>query len=203
MAKRPEYDWEQIKSEYITGRISLRGLHEKYGVSQRLINERSRKEQWRAQREKYRDRVVRKVVTKTVTKQANELMKEIDAVDKISDILAKTLADTQQFNRHIIQTREKNGKHEEWDAEERVFDKVDTKALKEAAQTLRLVEQMKRSMQSIRTMQEEQAMDIAERRIRLEEQRLELDQKRQNMGADTSEHGIVILAPVLEEDDDE
>lgn len=202
MAKRPEYDWEQIKSEYITGRISLRGLHDKYGVSQRLINERSRKERWKVQRDKYRDRVVSKVLAKVATKQVNELIKEIDTADKISDVLAKALADTQQFNRHIVQTRKKNGKNEVWDAEERVFDKVDTKALKDAAQTLRLVEQMKRSMQSIRTMQEEQAMDIAERRIRLEEQRLELDQKRQNMGADTTEHGVVILAPVLEETDE-
>ena len=35
---RPTYDWDKIRTEYITSDLSLKDISEKYGGQQRLVN---------------------------------------------------------------------------------------------------------------------------------------------------------------------
>lgn len=48
-------DWQSIKTEYITGDISYRGLGEKYGVRAAAIGDRAWKEGWGQMRAQYRN----------------------------------------------------------------------------------------------------------------------------------------------------
>lgn len=64
-------DWRKIKTEYITGDVSLRALAEKSGVSFSQLGKRAAAEKWKEQREKQRNK------TETKAKQK--------AVEKISD----------------------------------------------------------------------------------------------------------------------
>lgn len=64
-------DWRKIKTEYITGDVSLRALAEKSDVSFSQLGKRAAAEKWKEQREKQRNK------TETKAKQK--------AAEKISD----------------------------------------------------------------------------------------------------------------------
>ena len=108
------------------------------------------------------------------------LARELSVADKITGVLEKALKDANQFNRHIIQTREKIGKNEKWGVEEKIFDKVDMQSLKQAADTLQAVEKMKRSMLNILTESERTQLEIARERLELEKRKVEVADKTDN-----------------------
>lgn len=103
-------------------------------------------------------------------------------MSKISAVLDKALEDALQYQRYIVQRKEKydvpveiDGKlivERQWN-ETQVMDKIDTKALKETAETLKLVEQMKRSMQGILSLEQQRSLQLQEQRLQLEKRRVD------------------------------
>ena len=174
---RPTYDWDKIRTEYITSDLSLKDISEKYGVQQRLVNTKSAEQGWVDQRKKYNAKVVEKAVNKVATKRANQLAKEFTIADNISNVLKKALDDAEQFNRYIIDTTTRVDGTEIRTSEEKTFEKVDMRALKDAAAALRLVEEMKRSMAGILRVEEINRNRREEKRLRLEEEKLQLQKE--------------------------
>ena len=174
---RPTYDWDKIRTEYITSDLSLKDISEKYGVQQRLVNTKSAEQGWVDQRKKYNANVVEKAVNKVATKRANQLAKELAIADNISNVLKKALDDAEQFNRYIIDTTTRVDGTEIRTSEEKTFEKVDMRALKDAAAALRLVEEMKRSMAGILRVEEINRNRREEKRLRLEEEKLQLQKE--------------------------
>ena len=174
---RPTYDWDKIRTEYITSDLSLKDISEKYGVQQRLVNTKSAEQGWVDQREKYNAKVVEKAVNKVATKRANQLAKELAIADNISNVLKKALDDAEQFNRYIIDTTTRVDGTEIRTSEEKTFEKVDMRALKDAAAALRLVEEMKRSMAGILRVEEINRNRREEKRLKLEEEKLQLQKE--------------------------
>ena len=174
---RPTYDWDKIRTEYITTDLSLKDISEKYGVQQRLVNTKSAEQGWVEQRKKYNAKVVEKAVNKVATKRANQLAKELTIADNISNVLKKALDDAEQFNRYIIDTTTRVDGTEIRTSEEKTFEKVDMRALKDAAAALRLVEEMKRSMAGILRVEEINRNRREEKRLRLEEEKLQLQKE--------------------------
>lgn len=174
---RPTYDWDKIRTEYITSDLSLKDISEKYGVQQRLVNTKSAEQGWVDQRKKYNAKVVEKAVNKVATKRANQLAKELAIADNISNVLKKALDDAEQFNRYIIDTTTRVDGTEIRTSEEKTFEKVDMRALKDAAAALRLVEEMKRSMSGILRVEEINRNRREEKRLRLEEEKLQLQKE--------------------------
>lgn len=169
-----QFDWAAMQTEYITGEISQRKLAEKYGISLATLSRIARKEKWAEKKKRYAVEVVEKAVRKHANKKANELAKELAAADKISDVIVQSLNDPEQFQRWIVNEGLGDGASE---TSEKVFDKVDMRALKDAAATLKIIENMKRSISGLLTIQERQAMDIAERRMQLDEKKADADTK--------------------------
>lgn len=167
-----QFDWNAIRAEYITGQISQRDLCTKYGVSYSKLGEIARKEKWTEQKRKYEEKVFEKAIQKQCNREANRLAKELAVADKISDVLVKAFEDEQQFNRYVVTEGLGMGQSE---TSEKIFDKVDTRALREAAATLKMVEQLKRSIEGLLTLQERNALNIAERRMALDEKRADAD----------------------------
>ncbi|MFQ9811228.1 MAG: hypothetical protein ACLRYB_18270 [Segatella copri] len=202
---RQGYDWGKLKTRIHNDRYQPEKLAKKHGIRYPTVCERSSKEGWVAARKKHIQKTCAKACAKISAKQANELAKELKAVNKLSAVIAKMLDDDEQFNRHIIQTRYKDGDREIWNAEEKVFEKMDTGAIKDAAQTLKLIEGMKRSMENILTMEQKNKIENDNRKLAIEEERLELETQRNNQGTagDNEQYGVVMLAPILEEDDDD
>ena len=174
---RPTYDWDKIRTEYITTDLSLKDISEKYGVQQRLVNTKSAEQGWVDQRKKYNAKVVEKAVNKVATKRANQLAKELTIADNISNVLKKALEDAEQFNRYIIDTTTRVDGTEIRTSEEKTFEKVDMRALKDAAAALRLVEEMKRSMAGILRVEEINRNRREEKKLRLEEEKLQLQKE--------------------------
>lgn len=133
-------NWEKLKAEYVTGDISQRKLAEKYGVSASTLANHAKKEEWYENKKKSRSKVVEKAVQKAETKQANVIAKEIILLDKIEQHLDRAISDVDQFNRHIIQEGIGRG---ETMTEERIYQKMDLKAMKDAMQILTMIDKMK------------------------------------------------------------
>lgn len=167
-----QFDWVKIKTEYITGNIGQKALAKKYGVSANILQKRARTEKWVEEKKKFAVKVVEKAVQKEVNRASAELAKELRAADMASDVILKALEDSKQFNRWIVT----EGGDGYTITDEKVFEKVDMRSMKDAVATLKMIEQLKRSVQGILTVQEEHQRDIALRKIALEEKKAEAEE---------------------------
>lgn len=70
------------------------------------------------------------------------LKKELRAAELLSDALVAALRDKDQFRRYIVTDKRGN----EAVTEERLFDKVDIKAIGETVRTIKALEELKRSV---------------------------------------------------------
>ena len=169
MARR-KIDWDAIKTEYVTGDLSIKALQKKHSLSRGDICKHSKEEEWVKAREKYRARAVTKAVTKSCKKRADELAGVLDASYKIRDRIMGAVDDPQQFNRYVVTEGRKGG---EFHTEEVILDKVDTKAIREMTQALKAVEGLIRSLNNIPTEAELQRLQIERERFELEKEKWE------------------------------
>lgn len=193
------YDWNKIKADYVADpNSSIRKIAAKYGVSRGIVEQHSKADNWLATKQKHQKKVLDKAMAKVVTKQANALAKELESVEKLSDILSKALLDEQQFNRYIVNETVSDQESSMSTSNEKIFEALDTRRLREAASTLKLIEEMKRSMLNIQKMSEVNRELREQRRLEMEEERLKMEQQKMNLGTgDEDGHGILILPEVL------
>lgn len=200
-----DVNWEKIKVEYITTDISLRKLAKKYDIPYSNISRRSANEEWVEQRHRYKAKVTSKTVEKSANREANRLARLMDTTSKAIDVAVKAFGDADQFNRYIVERREKyafptTGEDEEdpnliaektW-SEEQVYAKIDTKALKDMTAVLKDLTALMRDFYNMPTPAQAEAQRIAA-------ERLELD-KRKAEAADSNTDGIEITFNAGEED---
>ena len=115
--------WGRIREEYIQSDLSLRKLSEKYGVSKQQLERRSAREGWPALRERSR--------ASGGAPAGNTARHLEETVEKMLKLLQQDFEDQQQFHRYLVKTK---GAEE---LEERIFRKLDTKALKEVTAALK------------------------------------------------------------------
>lgn len=185
--KQRKIDWDAIKTEYVTTDISLRGLQEKYKIYRGDIDKHSKNDGWVKARKEYRAKAVAKAVSKSCNKRANELSGVLDAAFNIRDTIISAAKDPVQFNRYLVQY----GSGKDFDTEERVYDKLDTKAIKEMTQALKNIEDLIRSIGNNPTEAEAQ-------RLRIEREKWEREKAAANK-TESNDHLGVILIPEIEE----
>lgn len=194
MAQR-RIDWDAIKTEYVTTDISQRGLIKKYKLVPQDLAKHSKNEGWVKLRKEYREKTTAKTIAKISCKESSKRAKELESLlastSKLISKIEKTMDDPDQFNRYVVQY----GHDKEFDTEERVYMKADTRAMKDLAQTIKSLEGSIRSLNNINTLAEEQ-------RLRIERERWELEQKKfereQTLGKSDDKHLGVILIPEIE-----
>lgn len=191
---RQNYDWMAIKHDYVTSpEMTLRKIADKYGISRDCVYRKSKADNWFATRKKHQAKVGAKAIAKTANKQANELAKEMELLSKMKDAVTDTLSDPAQFHRHI-QVDAVTG-----DIEDRVLDKVDTRAMKDIMQTLKMIEEMSRSLYNIQKAETIQKHQLDAERLQLEKDKFEFEkQKAEANKPDTS--GAVIRVEGFEDD---
>jgi hypothetical protein len=136
---RRKIDWDAIKTEYVTGDISIRELEKKYKLEHNNLAKHSKNEGWVKARKDYRTRATTKAVTKSCDKRANELSKVLDSSMLIRDRIYEAMNDPQQFNRYLVTRGRKGG---EFETVEEVHEKVDTKAIREMTHALKELENL-------------------------------------------------------------
>lgn len=184
-------DWEKIKTEYITGNISQRKLAGKYGVSVNVLERRAQNEKWTAEREKYRRKTAEKAVQKISEKQAEKIKDQLMTAAMMATTIDDAVNDPEQFKRYIVTEGLGEGFTK---TEEKIFDRIDFRALKDAAAALQTVVKIQKEILAM-----DRIVDQKER------ERLEIERSKSSVITDDDENatGVVMLAPVLEEEDDE
>lgn len=86
-------DWDKIKTEYISGGITLRELAEKNHISQSTIRQKAAKEKWKEEKNNVRTTVEQKVQKRVVEKRSKDLMKGIDVIKYTADVLSDAMRD--------------------------------------------------------------------------------------------------------------
>ena len=183
-----DVNWEEIKVEYITTDISLRKLAKKYDIPQSNINRRCSNEKWVEQREQYKSKVTAKTVEKSANREASRLTRLMDTTSKAIDVTVKAFGDPEQFNRYIVEKREKYGfpvptgdgdagdtsllSERTW-SEEQVFCKIDTKALKDMTAVLKDLTALMRDFYNLPTPAQSEAQRIAKERLELEKRKVD------------------------------
>lgn len=200
-----DIDWKQIKTEYITGKMSYRKLSEKYNVPESTLSRRGKEEKWVLKRRQHCDKVVAKSTDKIARKEAARLAKLRTAADAMAEVINGIFVDEQQFHRHIVQRKEKGIKTDETlgvykyemeEAEEKIFPKYDTKAIRELTAAMKDLTAILRDLYGVPNMQQVDAMRIAQAR-------LELDQQKNTMDMDREDTGIVYMPSVLPDDEND
>lgn len=107
--------WEQLRREYIHSQLSYRELAEKYGLPWGQVARTGAREGWMEKRRQAAQ------PTESPAQRFQSL------ISRTMDLMEEILEDEQQFNRHLVKPRSDAAS----DQEERIYRKVDTKALKE------------------------------------------------------------------------
>ena len=197
------HDWKAIKHEYVTNPdMSLKKVAAKYGVNVQTVYKKSKAEGWVAARKKHQEKVVAKAIAKTGRLQAKELAQEAEFLKLMKGHMERMLKDEEQFQRHIVEEisiNEEEGKV--ISTSETVFNKFDSRAMKDAMQVLQMIESMTRSLYNLQKAEQLQKHQIDSRRLEIEEERLELDKDKADAGKTSND--LVIRIEGFEEGWDE
>lgn len=137
-----EIDWNALQVEYVTGKLSLKKLAEKHGISENTLENRSRKEKWSEQRRKYRGNVTAKSIARASARETRRLSSLQSSASRMCAQIEKLMkdAETQLFT-HVAVVGTGNGQSK---IEAVQLDVVDdhkllnlTKAMKEATGVMR------------------------------------------------------------------
>ena len=175
------HDWEKIKSDYLTGNMSLRELAEKHGVSLSTLGTRAAKEEWTEKRQHHRNKVVAKTEEKRAGRKAEKILRLQEAADRMQQHIDKVLEDEEQFHRHLVNFGTKEVLHK----------KADTKAIRDMTAALKDLTDIIRDVYGIA------GMDL-KHRMKMDKEKLKLEKEKAAMGIVTGEEtGVVLLSPVL------
>lgn len=90
---KKDYDWNTIRTVYITGADSYRALCKRFGVPESTLMKRGKLENWVEQRRDYQRKLIAKVGEKTAESEAYKLVKLKESNDNLTNELARRTAD--------------------------------------------------------------------------------------------------------------
>ena len=185
----PNIDWETIEADYITSDLSYKALANKYGLAYSTVGLHGSAGNWPDKRQKHRTKVKSKVVRKIETKQANELAKLQGATNDAIGIVCNALGKEDQFYTYLCDHKERyvGGVEVSEDkilseistTEQRKFDKIDSKALRDLTTVLKDLVQLQREFYDIPTEAQKE-----QRKIALD--KAEIERKRNDDGKDNA-----------------
>ena len=98
-----DIDWDAIKAEYISGKISCRKLAEKYNISPNVVSKKATKDGWKNERRKCDEKTAKKIISRTSYARACAAADGLDEVKYTSQLWMDNL---KQLNELIKQTPE-------------------------------------------------------------------------------------------------
>ncbi|MBR1969601.1 MAG: hypothetical protein IKA17_04525 [Clostridia bacterium] len=181
---KKKYDWNALKTEFVTSDISAAALSKKHGIHPATLYRHYQIERWQEARQEYLGSVMEKCADKAAYIAAIKLSKELDIANKLSGILDEAVSDKDQFRRYLIKEKGSDGTTV---TEEQIFNKIDMKSLGSAIKALESLEQIKSVMYGI-------VSPLDERKLQIEEAKHKEKQDEEN-----EKSGVVILPDIKEE----
>lgn len=198
---RQSYDWNLIMQDYISDPESTqKKMAEKYGVTLRLLEEHARTEHWLATKKEYQKKIAEKTAEKIAEKisdvRADALVRLSNVAESLLQTIERTTADSSQFNRYIVSENAPapEGIGVVSVTYEKEFEKTDTKAIKDIAQSLKTISEVLGYMKP---------GEVA--KLQLEREKFEWEKKRdaeRNGQLDTNEQYGVVMMPAVKEEEE-
>jgi len=167
MAK--DVDWNGIRCEYVTGAMSYKALAKKHRIQPNTLSKRGKEEGWPEQRRKFRDDVAARAIEGAADKEAARLANVIKSADAMGEVMARIFEDADQFHRHIVI----DGRGA---SEERMFDKIDTRAIRDLTGAMKDMTFVLRNLHNLPTQAEKEAQRIAAERLNMDKRKADLDE---------------------------
>lgn len=162
-------DWTAIENEYVTGKISLQKLSEKYEIPLRTIKDRSRKGEWSRKKKEFCANTAQKARQKIMKKEAARLEKLKGVAEELVDIIS----------RDVEQLKEQHGKS-------KTLTESDVKMIKELTVALKNIADVMRDVYGLPTIRE---------KVLLEKHK---EWKKSIKEAEKVTGGVIFLPEVLE-----
>lgn len=178
---RQNYDWQKIKLDYVTNpKSSIKYISNKYGIRTRTVADRCSADNWVAEKKKYQNEVAKKALLKATTKDANRMTRLLAVTDRLTEQIEKALDDPEQLYRQFVpETVSDNGQTISTYVDKK-SEKFDTKAAKEMLQSLKIVEELNRSLKNIQKAEVLHRQNLENERLKIERERLELEKSKYN-----------------------
>lgn len=149
-----EIDWKKIKEEYISTNITLEALAKKHKISKSTLYKKSSAGKWNSKKKKLGKKVEEKFLEKASDKisaqDIGKLDRLIKAADRMSEVIEEAMTDPDQFKRYVVTKKTKKASGAEvMEAEEKVFDKFDSRAIKDMTLAMKELTGLVRSLNGI------------------------------------------------------
>lgn len=165
-------DWTEIETMYIAGDMSQRDLAKSLGISYSTLTKVATEKKWSDKRKKHRAKVAKAALRRAGARSQRKLERLISATEQTIDVALSALEDKDQFRRYIVTEGSGEGVSE---TSEKVFNKVDAKALKDITSALRDLTALARDFYGIPTPAQSVSEKIAMERHELEMRKIEAD----------------------------
>ena len=166
-------DWNEIKTKYICSAKTPKALAEEYGVDVRTVQRHIAKGGWRELRAAQAEKLSAKAAEKAAEQGAEKLARLMRATSKAVDVAVKTLEDEQQFKRHLVSEND--------EIVEKVYGKVDVKALRQLTGSLKDLTALMRDFYNLPTPAQAEQRALAAERMEMERLRLAGDEGGQTL----------------------
>lgn len=182
-------NWDAVRTVYVTTEMSLPQVSAKFGLKLHSVSERCRKDGWVAARTAFRAQAAAKAVDQAVNVEADRLGKIINAANSMAAVIEAVYKDPDQFHRHLVVNMDVT--------EEKTFDKVDTKAIRDMTVAIKDMTLVLRNLHNLPTQAEAEAQRIAAERLKLEQRKIAMLENND----EDDDTGVIMMPPVLEKKD--
>lgn len=163
-------DWTEIETAYVAGEMNLQQLSEQVKISYSTVSKHASAGHWNEKRQEFRKKAANKALGRAGARISAKLQKLAESTELAIDVALAALSDPDQFKRYIVTEGCGEGVSE---TSEKLFSKVDTKALRDMTAALRDLTATQRNLYGIKTSGEKVAEKIAREKLKLEQRKVE------------------------------
>lgn len=163
-------DWTEIETMYVSGDMNLQTLAEQVGISYSTVSKHASAGKWSEKRQTFRKKAESKALGRACARISAKLEKLAESAELAIDVALQALGDPEQFRRYIVTEGLGEGVSS---TSEKIFDKVDTKALRDMTAALRDLTALQRNLYGLKTSGEKVAEKIAREKLKLEQRKVD------------------------------
>ena len=190
-------NWDEIKTEYIAGDMTMRDLAKAHGVSESALFRQAKVGKWSDKRKKHRSRVVANACARAGARQSRKLAAVITSTDRLAKELEEELRDPRAFHRHVGTEFSEDGSSE---IVSRDLEALNTKAIRDITHSLRELTAAIRDLYGLDTRREQVEDERADKRLALEERQVRLAEAAAEREQERDQGGVEVRIGNMPED---
>ncbi len=187
-------NWSRIEAQYVSGEKTLRELAKEKRVSYSTLSKKASEGGWAAKRKKYRAEVESEALARARERGLKRMDELLKASEKLMDAAVEAIQDNKQFKRWVTTGGCGEGASE---TVEKVFDKRDTRAMKDMVFVLKELTGILRDAYGLQTPAQELGEKLA--RERISQVKAQTQKLRRENGDGGKESGGALILPVIDE----